>query len=253
LKILFVVDNSGSTANTDPSNQYRILAVQNLIAKYGANPNFQYGYSYFSGTDGSTAAYGTWDFDTKTNSFFSFQVTSNSSNTSVNYADSVVPSLKSYSPFGNVSSLQSALSAFENLGAGGHTPYKAAFAAISNIVMQDLATASDPKGTSYAVVFMSDGGPSDLAVQQDSDFSQVISKNVSELQTIVQDLRSSVGAKGSSITVSSVYFGPESGADGGIANIQAIANTGGGQFVDTNVTQQLDFSSLISYSGTGCN
>lgn len=131
LRIIFMVDDSGSTKTTDPNDTNRVATVQNFINTYGSKTNLTYSYSYF-GDNAST-----------------YSISGN------NFGSSAA------NVFGDAADAQSALNKFEALpvGGAGSTNYDNAFSRIKNIISADDPSQNDQ---SYVVVFMSDGQPTDL-------------------------------------------------------------------------------------------
>lgn len=129
IRVMFMVDNSGSTLTTDPNKVYRLKSLQKFQMDYGSNTNLSYTFSYFAGTSSN-------NYDVPNNKF----VTS-------------IPA----SPVGNSSQLASALSKYDGVNPNGNTPYKAAFTALGNLVNADAG------GQDYAVAFLSDGQPTDVS------------------------------------------------------------------------------------------
>jgi Mg-chelatase subunit ChlD len=130
LRILFMVDDSGSTATTDPNNANRVTTIDTFLNTYASKSNLTYSYNYF----GTNAA--------------SFNMAS----------DTFVSSVPS-SVFGTADDARAALTAFKNLkGTAGNTNYSSAFSRIQSIIQNDLASNSNE---SYVVIFMSDGQPTD--------------------------------------------------------------------------------------------
>jgi len=132
LRIMFMVDDSGSTNTTDPSKKYRVQTLQQFIRDYGGNSNLSYTFGYFSGT---TAM----EYDMSSNKF-----------TNDVSAD----------PTGDSSELAKALQSYEALSSGGNTPYKAAFTSLTDTVKADENAGNKQD---YVVVFMSDGQPTDIS------------------------------------------------------------------------------------------
>ena len=211
LRIMFMVDNSGSTATTDPNHDYRVKTVQQFIQNYGSHTNLTYSFGYFGGTSAK-------EFDDNTNRFVSTATV----------------------PFGNATSLSTALTDYEALSPSGNTPYSAAFTSLQSVVSQDEALGITEN---YVVVFMSDGMPTD------------ISGNVTTaIDGMVNNLRNQVQANGVSLlTVSTVYFGPESDSTS-IGNLTNMAHVGNGQFVDTNqLSSELQINDVITVPGSCSN
>ena len=215
LKIIFMVDNSDSTVTTDPNKYYRDTVISNFLTQYGSQKNLEYSFGYFAPT-----AYA-WDASTGVDAF----VLSN-------YSSRQGP----LQPFGVATDLSSALMGFIPLPTAGGTAYQAAFNSINQTIVPDLK-ANNP--WNYAVVFMSDGMPTDLGKS---------TQQVGAITALVQNLLNEVQASGTQITVSSVYFGPESSPQP-ITNLTAMASVGGGQFVDTNVNPDLEISDIVNIPG----
>jgi hypothetical protein len=145
-----MMDNSGSTATTDPNHDYRVKTVQQFLQNYGSHTNLTYSFGYFSGT---TAV----EYDDHTSRFVASPTT----------------------PFGNASSLSAALTAYQAIAPGGSTPYHAAFTSLQNLVAQDEAAGNNEN---YVVVFMSDGMPTDIT----GNVTTAINTMVNNLRAQVQ-------------------------------------------------------------------
>lgn len=206
LRISFMVDDSGSTLNSDPNHNYRVATVETFIAQYGSKPNFSYSYGKFSGTTSSI-------FDIGTNQFMA------------NPAQ----------PFGTAANLTSALNVYKVTNPSGNTPYNAAFNKLRQIILADVA--ANPGIWEHAVVFMSDGVPTDINNSQVGNL----------VQTFVNDIRNA----GSLAAVSGVYFGPATATDA-INVMKTVAQSGGGIFVNTNVTTNLQIDDVIQVPGVVC-
>lgn len=209
LRILVMVDNSGSTDGTDPNQNYRVQTLRNFLATYGSHANLSYGFGYFD-----DAAY---LYDAGSGTFRAH--------------DAPVP-------FGSAIEIGSALDVYHgSIPPSGSTAYGEAFSALSAAVTRDESAGNSQD---YAVVFMSDGQPTDI----DSDVG-------ARLSALVTNLRTKASANGTShLTVSTVYFG--SGSDStSIRNLRTMAAEGGGQFVDTNHLDQggLAIDDLVTIPG----
>jgi hypothetical protein len=129
LRILFMVDDSGSTATTDPNYTNRVATIQNFLTKYANQTNLTYSYNYF-GTNVAT-----------------YNVVSDS-----------FGNITSSGVFGTASNAESALNAFQLIGTVGNTNYSAAFTRLEAIIGGDIAANTNEN---YVVIFMSDGQPTD--------------------------------------------------------------------------------------------
>lgn len=127
LRIVFLVDNSGSTGDTDPKHSYRVMTLNKFLDDYGSKSNFSYGFGYFSGSA----------------QFFNMD----SMSFSKNLGRSV-----------DVNGLRKALDLYDDKDTGGGTSYGSAFDKLRDALTRDQANG----GHSYSIVFMSDGMPTDL-------------------------------------------------------------------------------------------
>lgn len=131
LKIILVVDNSGSTLQTDPQ-KFRQASVDDLITKYAAKANFSWQLILFNG---STA-----------------RALINNGNTN--------------SPiFSDVAGARTALNVFSAERAAGETPYLAALSRAEDAIRLDPEL-NGPEAPLYVVMFMSDGQPTDSNTSQ---------------------------------------------------------------------------------------
>jgi hypothetical protein len=137
---MFMVDNSGSTAVTDPNHNYRVKTVQNFISAYGSHTNLTYSFGYFNGTNAKEFNSTTFDSSFTT-------------------------------PFGDASFLSHALTLYESIAPSGSTPYAAAFASLRAVVRHDEAAGTH---MNYVVVFMSDGMPTDISGDQVAEIKRLV-------------------------------------------------------------------------------
>lgn len=142
LKIIFMVDDSGSTNTTDPDKYYRAQTIQRFIDQYGTKPNLAFGFGNFSA---SGSIY-----------------------------DSVSRTFKTSTPvpFGTGSDLTKALSVYRTLSSDGTTNYRAAFDTVKNAILTDEA--AHPGEFGYSVVFMSDGEPKDIDNPVEEGIKQIV-------------------------------------------------------------------------------
>lgn len=230
LRILFMIDNSGSTDNSDPQMKYRVQTVRNFLQTYGSKPNLTYSFSYFAAD--------TYRVDPTTLSIL---------------ASSEHPLSSSDHPFGDANFLSQALSAYELVKAQPRTDYVPALTLLQNMISNDIA--QDPKWD-YVVVFLSDGGATDNHLTPTT------------LSDKVKAMRSMVSSKGHELTFSTVYFGAKESdviqdptAYYGfnisyaevVSNLKSLATAGNGQFVDTNLNNgSLVIGDIISVPGEVC-
>lgn len=215
LRIIFMVDDSGSTLDTDPMKNYRALAAREFINKYGSKANFAYMFGYFAS---SNSFFYNYQSDSFTNA-----------NTSV---DNTV---------GNASELSEALDKYldRNINKNANTPYDSAFNALNKAILADIsATDGMAKKPNYAIVFMSDGEPNP-------------DRTNDEVKALVKNLKSAVLNKARLVTVSTVYFGPRN-KNSAINKLKNMADEGNGQFVNTNDSSDLTIDDVISVPGEIC-
>jgi hypothetical protein len=137
--------------------------------------------------------------------------------------------------FSNASAMSSALQVFLNTPDSGSTPYRAALQMAHDLIQQDLA--SSAIAFQYRIAFLTDGYPTDYCSDQSKSCNVPIGKIVADVQNVI-----SLSQK--SIQLSTVYYGlPDPDA---AARLQAMAQTGGGQFVDTNVTKVINLDDVIN-------
>lgn len=224
IRILFMVDNSGSTLSTDPNLYFRDQTIKTFLNQYGSKVNFTYSFGYFGSNNASLS-------DMNTNQFIAL------SNINANAPNS-------YLPFGNALQMNQSLISYENTPvlSSANTPYKKAFSAIQTTIDNDPVDPNYP--VSYAVVFMSDGMPNPAM----SDL---------EIQAQIDQLFQNVAARNQLISLNTVYFGPAANsstqAAQAMARLQTMALSGAGQFVDTNQTGgQLTIDSVVTVPGIVC-
>jgi hypothetical protein len=209
IRVMFMVDNSGSTNTTDPKQAIRVQTLQKFLTDYGANTNLSYNFAYFAGTTAKA-------FNMVTNMF----VTGTTANA-----------------VGNSSQLATALQNYEAVAANGSTPYKAAFDSLTGTIAAD-ETAGNKQD--YAVVFLSDGQPTDIT-------------GIANLKGLVDNVKSASMVNGSAVTVNTIYFGDDTDQTSK-DNLLAMSTEGAGQFVDTNklTAGGLVINNVINVPGTNC-
>ncbi|MBS1960332.1 MAG: VWA domain-containing protein, partial [Bdellovibrionales bacterium] len=220
LRILFMVDHSGSTfgsSGTDADYHYRVGAIQSFLDKYGNKSNFTYSFGYF-GADKALL------FD-----FQALKYKQTSANPPIGRYFGTAAELST--PSGSTGALQKYLSISQNLNA--NTPYQKAFNADKVAVTVD--TGNNHATYKYVVIFMSDGQPN-------PDISDA------DLTTLIKDTQATATAQGSGLTISSVYFGPANGTTA-INKMKLISLQGGGQFVNTNVNSDFTINDVIQVPG----
>jgi uncharacterized protein YegL len=212
LRIMFMVDNSTSTNTTDANKSYRVSTVETFLDTYGVKPNFTYSFAWFAGSVSMI----------------------DPTNTTKVVASST-------QPFGDSTFLSKALAKYKNVSAASYTEYGKAFNSLKTMISNDMVAGSK---WNYAIVFMSDGKPTD-------------GDDESLVESYVTQIKSTVAAKGHLATVSTVYFGPKastsSDASLAVARLKGMAEKGEGQFLDTNQTGGvLRIDDVISVPGQVC-
>lgn len=217
LRILFMSDNSGSTADTDPNHMYRVQTLERFLTDYGSKTNFTYNFNYFSA---SVSIY-----NPATNAF-----TTNASTVSA--------------PFGNSAALSSALTLYKTRAPSGGTAYLAAFNRLKSILSADLE--ANGNKYQYVIIFMSDGEPTDISGGA-ATITQTLMTRVNEIKTLASDVDVS-------LSFSTVYFGPNN-SDVAKQNLKTMSTAGGGQFIDTNDLNgdALKIDDLITVAGQVCS
>ena len=217
LRIMFMVDNSGSTFDTDPDQFIRVQTIKNFIKKYGNKVNFTYSFGFFSSD--------TYIFNIEAQKFVNIQMKG-------------IPR----SVFGNSHDLSQALNIFGRLDGSGDTNYAPALNAVKGMISQDSLGKSS---WNYVLIFMSDGQPSDI--------SEPVAEN---LERKIEQLTKAAENNSRSITVSTVLFDPLANSQyfSSAENLKAIASSGKGQFFDTNFPPigGLAIDDIISVPGKIC-
>ncbi len=112
----------------------------------------------------------------------------------------------------------------------GSTPYKSALATARSTINYDMTTHPD-QTSSYVVVFLSDGQPTDYGSPADDT---AINADVDSL------------VKMGRVTLSTVYYGPNDAVASG--RLSRMAQIGGGQFLDTNIDGRIPIDDLIGFA-----
>ncbi|PWU14470.1 MAG: hypothetical protein C5B49_13120 [Bdellovibrio sp.] len=157
---MVMIDNSGSTIETDPKQAFRLQLLNNFFNNYQAKTNFFWGLSYFGNDE--------------------------------------VQSLVGMGPgtaFGDAAAMTNAIHAYTWVFPQGDTPYFLALNALTADIQSDSGLKD--ADTSYAIVFMSDGIP-DPAVADNDLIAAVkgivgLKPNHVTFSTIYFDLTNSIG------------------------------------------------------------
>lgn len=128
MRILFVIDQSGSNKNTDPTKKWREQALRSILNKYKYNSKFAFGFITFSVESARSLVYH--------NDRPAFTKSSQD--------------------------IEDALGQFLDSTDEGGTPYKSALSLSKQMISYDK-TANNGDAFKYSVVLISDGQPSDYS------------------------------------------------------------------------------------------
>lgn len=133
VKVLLLVDASGSNQETDPTKRWRAAAINDLVNRYGSKDNFYFSIITFQGLTTTS------------------QIVSTQGNTTFSNQQSEI---------------QYGIAKFMANTDGGGTPYKAALMSAKALIKQDhINNASD--NALYTVALISDGAPSDYLLPEE--------------------------------------------------------------------------------------
>lgn len=219
IRLIFMIDNSGSTADTDPNYSARVSTIQTFLKTYQNKANFTYAFGIFGSYIGGNAYSGRIGVGAGFYDMAGLLDISYFANT-----------------FGSAAALPTILNNFENRSTDGGTLYTSAFTALQTLISQDER---NHRGVyKYVVIFMSDGEPTDWCL--DSTCSNVTFDTVDNgVTALVDKLKASVIAGGSSFALSTVYFDATASYDDSAAYfLSDMANHGGGTFIDAHQSGQ---------------
>ena len=204
-KVLFLVDESGSNAGnpppgTDPQKTFRSTVIQNFVTKYRSNPQVFYSFVVFNGS--SARAFINNGADTQP--IFSNDATQ----------------------------MDAALVRFKSETDQDRTPYRAALAMATAAISNDRATDTSGLVSTYYVVLLSDGQPTDYGASPD-------------LVAIDTDIKSLILTAGRA-TLSTIYYNLANvAADAAV--LQNMALTGNGGFSNLNIDGIVPIDQLIQF------
>lgn len=231
IKLLFVVDNSGSnekytkdfgatechpateancTPPTDPDKGFRSGSITAFFNAYKAKSNFSWGLESFYGSGGH-------------------QFINNSDSTN----------------FGDATAMQAAIKMFNAETAADSTPYGAALASAKSAIQNDPdLNSTSAQAPLYYVVFMSDGYPTDTLNTDKSVNFNVLDKDIADLIALAP----------SRIRLNTLYYGTLN--DPNAANtLEHMAQKANGQFlnIDTATTKVIAIDDLIQIPNSSCH
>ena len=241
LKIIVMVDNSGSSFWTDANQTLRQSILRNFAQTYGQSSNISYNLSYFSDIQSYPASAG--------------------GNPHQPLAISLMNDGNNQNPiFGNESAFMAALDQYKNVAPLGNTPYYAGLDLVAKAIKDDPAYQANPTSQNYAILFMSDGLPDD-----NGEASFTNAQYLSYLQTNVLNLAPK------NITFSTVYADTYSQAQAEAAStqtgfgvndfwdadsmilLQQLATAGGGLFANGQDGASINLSQLITVPASLCS
>lgn len=208
VKVLFLVDGSGSNfgANgstpSDPDKQWRIDVVGRFLDAHIENPAIRYNFTLFKGTTAKS------------------HINPNGEPGFSSDRTVVVEGFRS----------------FTNVADGGNTPYRAALKTAHNIIAADLQDNAADNAT-YAVVFISDGHPTDYKQAHD------VIPDASAIKSLAPDR----------ITLNSVFYSAKKEKSTSAPQyLKNIANIGDGAFIMASTQKRLTLDNVIRVSGVSC-
>jgi uncharacterized protein YegL len=215
VKILFLVDTSGSNADsfyygsgTDVGKTWRLATINNFVNTYSSKSNFYFGLVTFQDTSAKP------------------QIASGGQGI-----------------FSNVQSVvQQGITNFKNTADIGATPYQAAIKMAGSIISADLK-AYPSSTTAYMVVMISDGAPTDT----------VYLDALTGMQALSTDAASVVSLAKAQISLNTVYlYNPASPANSDTRYLQTIASVGNGVFVEASSQSTLSIKDTIQVPQEVC-
>lgn len=214
VKILFLVDTSGSnaasnnSAGTDNGKVWRTKTINDFVNAYSSNSNFYFGLVTFQGSSATP------------------QISSGGKGIFTN----------------NASAIQEGITNFENTPDQGSTPYHAALMEAKSMIAADLA-ANPSSTTAYVIVMISDGEPTD----------QEYLNAQNGIANLDSDVISVVDAAPAQVVMNTVYlYNPSDASQSNTTYLQAIASTANGVFVQASSQDTLDLDSTVALPTESC-
>lgn len=214
VKILFLVDNSGSNIDneypagqfnkgTDNGKVWRSSILNAAIDRYKANTHISFGLATFS--DNATVS----------------QIKSASGQPTFSNDQNIV---------------QAGVENFKNTPEGPHTPYQSALFFARDLIRQDIAE-NPGENAAYSVVMLSDGVPSEGAYDRNPDL-------------VITDAQSVMDVSPGKIRLNSVFYYGDTYDPNDLRFLQKISNTGKGAFFTANTHDVFQNDDLIQYVST---
>lgn len=216
VKILFLIDTSGSNASnngspgTDVGKTWRLNTINSFINAYGAKQNFQFAFAIFQGTTATSLL-----TDSSGQGVFTQ----------------------------NMTEINQAITDFKNTKDQGNTPYDAALGIVRDIIHNDQMKGS-AKEAGYVVVMVSDGTPTNT--------SYTDSKN--GMNNLSSDVNSILAEAPGQISLNTVYlYNQDAPTASQKSYLQKISSLGSGAFIEANSNQTLQISDTVQVPKTVCN
>lgn len=238
LKILISIDNTGSTQMTDPNQQYRQRSVREFAGSVASMKNVSYNFQYFADARTVSSSVG--------------------GGPDVPLATSLIHNGGNQNPvFGDIDALTDALDKYAIVLPNGYTNYSAALNLIKRAIVEDPDFKTHPENQNYAILFMSDGQPTDA-------YGYPLQGTAAD-ESLYQELDNLVGLSPNHISFSTVYFNavtleqalnnPSLLDAGAIPRLQQMAIRGRGQFANTLIEGIADanLARVITLPSSLCN
>jgi len=214
VKILFLVDTSGSNATTkttigtDNNKVWRLATINNFVNAYSSKSNFYFGLVTFQGSSATP------------------QIASGGNGIFTN----------------DPSAVQQGITNFKNTADSGSTPYQPAILMAKSMISADLK-AYPSSDTAYVIVMISDGEPKDAVYLDPS----------TGIRTLISDVASVISVATSQISFNTVYlYNSAAPSNSNTTYLQTIANAGGGVFVQANSQSTLSIKDTVEVPQQVC-
>lgn len=233
VKIIFVVDASGSNSaafsnseKTDPLRNFRYYSILSFLTTFASKTNFSYQMISFQGDSALTYI-------------------ANSNDVPV---------------FSHVNDMKSALEYFmTKVTDYGKTPYRAALNNTREVIS---GGGPDAPNTRYAVVFLTDGMPTDVVkyVNDPTGYSLVnYDENkkmyaVVDEQGLLNDVYATVNVKPNITSLSTVFYGRNGQfyTEASKNRLRQMASAGRGKFIDASLAENIHIEDTLSLPEVTC-
>lgn len=216
IKVLFVIDTSGSNASggngnqgTDLNKVWRLATINSFLNAYGAKSNFSFGFVTFQGTKASSLI-----MEGNRGVFSS-----------------------------SLSQANQAVAAFQQVPDKDNTPYDAALNAVKDMISYDQQKASS-KDAAYVVVMVSDGYPTNSSY----------TNSTNGMSNLKNDVKSILAVAPGQTSLNTVFLYNQNipGASQKIY-LETIASEGGGVFVEASSQNTLNIADTVQVPKQVCD